>query len=315
MARVEDLIWSERYRPKTIDECILPQNIKDIAKGIVESGKMQTLMFTGRAGVGKTTLAQAIAHELGADFMKINASTEGSIDTIRTKLTQFASTVSFSDSLKITLLDEIDGSSKAAQDGLRGFIEEFAHNHAIIFTCNFPGKVSEALKSRSKIINFKIAKTDKPELAAQFMKMCINILNENGVEYDKKVLAELIMKKFPDFRSILNELQGYAAGGKIDEGILLDLSEESFNQLISALKSKKFTDVRKWVAEHTDIESEQLFRAFYDKASSKLENKSIPELILLLGEFSFKSSLCADQEINTMAFLTNILLSQSIVWR
>ncbi len=315
MNDVTDLVWSERYRPKTIEECILPQNIKDIAKGFVENKNIPTLLFTGSAGVGKTTLAHAIANELEADFMKINASTEGSIDTIRTKLTQFASTVSFSNSKKITLLDEIDGSSIQAQQGLRGFIEEFAHNHSIIFTCNFSGKVIDALKSRSKVIDFKVSSKDKTEMASQFMKRCINILNENNVEFDKKVLAELVMKKFPDFRSVLNELQGYAAGGKIDEGILLDLTEDAFNQLIGFLKNKKFTDVRKWVAEHSDVEPIQLFRTFYDKSASKLENKSIPELILLLGEFSYKSSLCADQEINTMAFLTNILLNQSIVWK
>lgn len=312
---LENAIWSEKYRPKTIDDTILPKHIKDQAKGIVESGKVQTMLFTGTAGVGKTTLAQAIANELSADFMKINASSEGNVDLIRTKLAQFASTVSFTDSRKITLLDEADGLTGQAQQALRGFIEEFSGNHSIIFTCNFSSKIIDPLKSRCKVIDFKISNAERVELSTQFLKRVLTILDAEGVEYDKRAVAELVMKKFPDFRSVLNELQGYAAGGKIDAGVLIDLSDDMFKELIAGLKAKKFNDVRKWTAEHTDIEPATLYRTFYDKSAAHLQPKSIPELILLLGEYSYKSAFVADQEINTMAFLTSVMLSENILWK
>ena len=312
---LENMIWAEKFRPKTIDECVLPESIKGLAKGLVASGNLPSLLFTGSAGVGKTTLAYAIANELGADFMKINASSEGNVDLIRTRLSQFASTVSFTDSKKITLLDEADGLTTVAQQALRGFIEEHSTNHSIIFTCNFVSKLIEPIRSRCKVIDFKISPVDKTKLAAQFCKRVYKILDAEGVKYQPQVVAELVLKKFPDFRSVLNELQGYSAGGSIDAGILLDLSDAIFDVLITALKNKKFNDMRKWVGEHSYIDSTELFKTFYDKASSKMQSKSLPETILLLGEYSYRSGFVANQEINTAAFLTALMLSDNIEWK
>jgi DNA polymerase III delta prime subunit len=312
---MSELILSEKYRPKTINECILPQEVKDRLNGIIASGKMQSMLFSGSAGVGKTTVARAIANELNADLLFINASMENGIDTMRTKVTQFASTVSFNDSNKITILDECDSLSLDAQKSLRGLIEEFGGNHSIIFTCNYPQKVIDAIHSRCTCIDFKITAKDKPLIAARFLKRVINILDTESIEYEKEAVAALVMKKFPDFRSVLNELQSYSAGGKIDSGILTNLTEESFVRLITALKGKKFGEVRRWVSEHIDIDSAILFRLFYDNAFERLESKSVPELILYLGEFSYKDSFCADSEINRMAFLTTLMVSSNIIWK
>lgn len=213
------------------------------------------------------------------------------------------------------LTHNCDGLSQEAQQALRGFMEEFSKNHSIIFTANFASKVIDPIKSRCVNIDFRISKDEKVSLSAQFLKRVLYILDSESVEYDKKSVAELVMKKFPDFRSMLNELQGYSAGGKIDSGILLNLSEESFNILITALKSKKFNDVRKWVGEHADLDSTQLFRMFYDKSSEKMVAKSIPELILLLGEYSYRDYFSADKEINRVAFLTSVLCNHNIEWK
>ena len=311
----DNLFWAEKYRPKTIDECILPETIKKQAHGLVLDKNNPSLLFTGKSGCGKTTLAQAIAAERGADFMKINASLERGIDTVKYKIAQFASTVSFTDSKKITLLDEADGLTADAQRSLNGMFEEFAGNHTFILTCNFPSRLIPAIRSRSKIIDFKFSAKEKTVLATQFVKRVLDILDKEGVECDKRAVAELVMKKFPDFRAVLNELQGYAAGGRIDAGILLDVCDEALSKLVEALKSKKYNDVRRWVAENSDMEQSQFFRLLYDKASEKLEPRSIPELILLLGEFSYKSAFVPDAEINTMAFLTMVMTSDSIVWK
>jgi DNA polymerase III delta prime subunit len=310
-----ELILSEKYRPKTIEDCVLPESVKNQIRGLIADGNIPSMLFLGGAGCGKTTLARAIAHEMNADVMFINASMEGNVDLIRTKLLQFASTVSFTDSKKITILDESDGLTQQAQQALRGFIEEFGKNHSIIFTANFAGKIIDPIKSRCKVIDFKITSKEKPGIAAKFMKRVMNILDIENIEYDKAAVASLVMKKFPDFRSILNELQGYSAGGRIDAGILSNLSEESFGILITALKEKKFGDVRKWVGEHSDLESTEMFRMFYDIANVQLQPKSVPEMILHLGEFSYKDYFVVDKEINRMAFLTTIMVSQNIVWK
>jgi len=308
------MILSEKYRPKLIDDCILPESTKEIIKGLISTGNVPTMMFVGGAGCGKTTLARAIANELNADLMFVNASLEG-IDAIRTKITQFASTVSFTDAKKITILDEADGLHQGAQQALRGFIEEFSGNHSIIFTANFSAKIIPAIHSRCKVIDFKISNKEKPTIALKFLKRLIMILDKEDIKYEKEAVAALVMKKFPDFRSVLNEIQGYAAGGKIDSGILLNLSEESFNALITSLKAKKFSEVRKWVAEHSDLESTHLFRMFYDTALPLLEQKSVAELILHLWDFSYKDYFVADKEISRMAFLTTIMISNGIIWK
>ena len=213
------------------------------------------------------------------------------------------------------LTHNCDGMSPQAQGALRGFIDEFGKNHSIIFTANYAGKIIDPIKSRCKVIDFKISAKDKPLIAAKFLKRVFTILNTEKIEYEREAVAALVMKKFPDFRSVLNELQGYAAGGKIDAGILLNLSDEVFVQLTTALKSKKFSDVRKWASEHSDFEPAHFFRKFYDTSFEKLESKSIPEVILLLGEYSYKSYFVADQEINTMSFLVSVMSSPSVVWK
>lgn len=308
-------ILSEKYRPITVDECILPESTKEQVKGMIAAGNLPSLMFIGSPGSGKTTLARAIANELGADILFINASLENGVDRIRTKVMQFASTVSFTDAKKITVLDEADGLTPEAQKSLRGFIEEFSGNHSFIFTGNFGNKIIEPIRSRCKIVDFKISAKDKPLIAAKFIKRLFAILEKEKIEYDKEAVVALVMKKFPDYRSILNEIQGYAAGGKVDAGILTNMTEDSFNALISALKNKKFGDMRKWVAENSDIESSDMFRMFYDAASEKLEPKSIPELLLTLGEFSYKDYFCADSELNRAAFLTTLIMSTGIHWK
>jgi DNA polymerase III delta prime subunit len=311
---IDSTPWAERFRPSIINDCILPESIKTQVKGLIASGNLPSLLFTGGAGCGKTTLARAIANEIGADFMQINASMYG-VDKIRDDVKQFASTVSFSDSKKITLLDEADGLGQVAQQAIRAFIEEFSGNHTIIFTCNFPNKIIDAIHSRCKTIDFKVHKADKTALATQFVKRVFTILTTMGVEYDKRAVMELVTKRFPDYRSIWNELQGYAAGGKIDAGILLDLDKDLFSALITSLKSKKYGDARKWIAEHSDMDQTQFFRMFYDNASDVLEPSSIPELILSLGEYSYRSSFVVDQEINTMAFLTSLFVNPNIKFK
>lgn len=308
-------IWVEAYRPKTVDECILPKSLKSEAKGFVQKGHFPNMLFTGTAGIGKTTLARAMCNEIGADLMVINASSENGIDTIRTKIMQFASTVSFSDSKKVTLLDEADYLTAQAQAALRNFIEEFAGNHSMILTCNFKNKIIEPLHSRSAVFEFKIPSDEKSDLMTQFFRRCSEILTKEGVEFDKKVVAEVVKKHFPDFRRCLNELQRYSASGKIDSGILLDFSTEALSSLVKSIKDKKYNDVRKWVAQNSDIDTTILFRSFYDFSTEKMMPKSIPHLVLLLADYQYKSAFVADQEINTMAFLTEVMLNQSIEWR
>lgn len=310
-----DDILSEASRPKTVEDCILPEHIKMQIRGLISEGNLPSMLFVGGPGCGKTTLAYAIANEMCADVLFINASLNNSIDTIRTNVLQFASTMSFTNAKKITILDEADGLSNDAQKALRGLVEQFSKNHSIIFTANFGGKMIDAIKSRCVVVDFKIAQKEKPTIAAKFMKRLMTILDSRDIEYDKDAIAALVMKKFPDYRSIFNEIQGYSAGGRIDAGILSNLSEESFNVLITVLKSKKFSEMRKWVAEHSDLESTELFRLFYDCAIDKLESKSIPELILHLAEFSYKDYFVVDKEINRCAFLTTVMLSQNIVWK
>lgn len=312
---MSEQILSEKYRPKTVDECILPEATKDLVNGIIKDGNILSLLFVGSPGCGKTTLARAIANEMGANLLFINASLNGNIDTLRGDIIRFAKTSSMSGSKKITVLDEADGLTQATQQALRGVIEECSNNHTFIFTANYENKIIEAIHSRCKVINFKISKKEKPEIAKKFLRRVFTILDAESIEYEREAVATLVMKKFPDFRSVLNELQGYSAGGKIDSGILASLSDEAFGQLITSLKEKKFNDIRKWVGEHSDIESVHFFRMFYDKCSDLMQPKSIPELIIVLGDYSYKDYFMADKEINRMAFLTTLLVSSNIEWK
>jgi replication factor C small subunit len=307
-------IWVEAYRPRTIEETILPESTKEMAKGYISQGRIPNLLFSGGAGVGKTTLARAMCEEVGADYIIINASSEGNIDTLRNKMTQFASTTSFSDSRKVVILDEADNLTAVFQAAFRNAMEAFSENCTFILTCNFPQKLIEPIHSRCGVVSFKIPNKERPALASSFFKRTTQILEKEGIEYDKKVVAEVVQKYFPDFRRCLNELQKYSASGKIDSGILLNLDDNLFNQLIDIMKAKKFNEMRKWIAANPDIDSVQFFRMFYDIAADRMEPKGIPNLVLLIGQYQFYASQVADQEINRAAFLTEILVGD-LSWK
>ena len=311
----KEFLWCEKYRPKTIDETILPQSCKDIAKGYIHQGRIANLLFSGGAGVGKTTLAKAMCDEVGSDWIIINGSDEGrNIDVLRTKITQFASTASFSGNKKVVILDEGDYlNPTSVQPALRNFIEQFSSNCTFILTCNYKNRLIEPLHSRFKNIDFKISTKDKPVLAAQFFKRLTQILETEKVAFDKKVVAELINKYFPDFRKAINELQSFSVAGNIDSSILINFSDDAFNELTKFLKEKKFNDMRKWVANHSD-EASSIFTMIYDKCSEKLEAKSLPSLILLLAQYQFQAAHVANQEINTAAFLTEVMMSD-LSWK
>jgi len=302
-------LWVEKYRPQKIDDCILPESLKTTFHQYVKQGELPTLLFSGTAGVGKTTVAKALCNEIGAEFIVVNGSEEGrSIDVLRTTIKGFATTVSLTDAKKVVIIDEADYmNAQSVQPALRNFIEEYSNNCRFIFTCNFKNRIIEPLHSRCSVIEFKIDGVEKQKVAGLFFKRVTQILTQEGVEFDPKVVAELITKHFPDYRRMLNELQRYSVSGKIDTGILANLSEESYKGLVSDLKEKKFNDVRKWVAKNSDLESSELFKQLYDNASVYMEAASIPQLVLILADYQYKSAFVADQELNTMAALTEIM--------
>lgn len=307
--RDEQFLWVEKYRPQTIDDCVLPENLKKTFKEYITQGQLPNFLFSGTAGVGKTTVAKALCNEIGAEYLLINGSDEGrNIDTIRTKIKQFASTVSLTDSKKVVIIDEADYmNADSVQPALRSFIEEFSNNCRFIFTCNFKARIIEPLHSRCSVIDFKINPADKPKVASALYRRIADILSFEQIEFDSKVVAELITKHFPDNRRILNELQRYSVGGKIDSGILINMSEESFKTLTRYLKDKNFTEARKWVGKNSDADTTQLFRQLYDTSSSNIEPASIPQLVLILADYQYKAAFVADQELNIMAALTEIM--------
>lgn len=301
-------LWVEKYRPQTIDECILPDSMKKTFKEFISSGELPNFLFCGGAGVGKTTVAKALCNEIGAEYLFINGSEESGIDILRHKIKNFASSVSLTDAKKVVILDEADYlNANSTQPALRGFIEEFSNNCRFIFTCNFKNRIIEPLHSRCAVVEFKIENSEKPKIAGEFFKRVKNILQTEGIESDLKVVAELISKYFPDYRRVLNELQRYSVSGIIDSGILVNLGDESYVELIKNLKAKNFTEVRKWVGKNSDVESTELFRKLYDKATDYLELGSIPNLVLILADYQYKAAFVADREINTMAALTEIM--------
>lgn len=307
-SRDEMFLWVEKYRPQKIDDCVLPQALKDTFRQYVEQGELPNFLFTGSAGVGKTTIAKALCNEIGAEFMMINGSEESGIDTLRTKIKGFASTISLTDAKKVVILDEADYlNANSTQPALRGFIEEFANNCRFILTCNFKNRIIEPIHSRCSVIEFKIDSKDKQEIAATFFKRAVSILKQEQIEFDPKVVAELITKHFPDYRRILNELQRYSVSGKIDSGILVNMSEESFKGLIKLLKEKDFTEVRKWVSKNSDSDTTSLFRELYDSAATTIEPNSVPQLVLILADYQYKAAFVADHELNIMAALTEIM--------
>jgi DNA polymerase III delta prime subunit len=304
----DDFLWSQLYRPKTIDQCILPVGLKTTFQQFVDNGTIPNMLLTGRAGVGKTTVARAMLEQLECDYMIINGSMNGNIDTLRTDISQFASSMSLMGGRKYVILDEADYlNPNSTQPALRNFMEEFSKNCGFILTCNFKNKIIEPLHSRCTVIDFKIPNNEKAKMASQFMKRCKGILEVEGIEFSDAVLAELINKYFPDWRRVLNELQRYSATGKIDSGILTNLGDESFKQLFEFLKTKSFSNMRKWVGENSDIETSVLFRKIYDTASQYIKPASIPQLVLIIGDYQFKAAFVADPEINIVACLTMIM--------
>ena len=309
MKTMEHYLWVEKYRPRTIDECILPEGIKKTFKDMVQSGESQNLLLSGGAGCGKTTIAKALCSELDTDVIVINCSEDGNIDTLRTRIRDFASSVSISGNKKVVILDEFDYSNaQSTQPALRGFIEEFSDNCRFILTCNFKNRIIEPIHSRCTVVNFLIPNKEKPKLAMGFMERVKYILDEEGIPYEEKVIAELIKKHFPDFRRILNELQRYSIAGTIDVGILTQIGEVDTKKLITAMKEKDFTSVRKWVVENIDNDPTQIFRNIYDGMYDYFDGSSIPKVVLILAEYQYKSAFAADSEINLTACLVEIMM-------
>lgn len=304
----DDFLWSQQYRPKTIEECILPERLKQTFQQFVNDKNIPNMLLTGRAGIGKTTVARAMLEQLDCDYMMINGSMNGNIDTLRTDINQFASSLSLVGGRKYVILDEADYlNPNSTQPALRNFMEEFSKNCGFILTCNFKNKIIEPLHSRCTVIDFNIPSSEKAQLALHFMKRIKGILNEKEIAYHDATIAELIKLHFPDWRRILNELQTYSATGTIDTGILANASEQSFKGLFKLLKEKSFTGMRKWVGENSDIETSILYRRIYDNAIKHIKPDSIPQLVLILGEYQYKAAFVADPEINNVACLTMIM--------
>ena len=305
-----DFLWVEKYRPKTIEECVLPKRMKDTFASIRDTGELQNMMLTGTAGVGKTTVARALCNELELDYIIVNGSEEGNIDTLRTKIKQFASTVSLQGGYKVVILDEADYlNAQSTQPALRGFIEEFSQNCRFILTCNFKNRIIEPLHSRCSVYDFYVAPNEQPQILADFMDRVSDILTKENITFDKKVLAELIMKYRPDFRRVINELQRYSVSGTIDTGVLANMSDESFNSLVNSLKDKNFKDMRKWVASNIDLEPSVIFRKIYDTMMDNIQPKSIPQVVLILADYQYKNAFVADHELNVVACMTEIMAS------
>jgi len=302
-------LFVEKYRPRTIDDCILPESLKSTFKDLVKSGDCQNLLLTGGAGCGKTTIARALCNELDADYILINCSEDGNIDTLRTKIRTFASTVSISGGKKVVILDEFDYSNaQSIQPALRGAIEEFASNCRFIITCNYKNRIISPIHSRCTNIEFIIPSDEKPTLAAQFMERVQYILNEEGIRYEDPVLAQLITKYFPDFRRVLNELQRYSVAGIIDVGILSQIGELQVKELVTSMKDKNFTEARKWVVSNLDNSQTELFRKIYDGLYQYMESSSIPQAILILADYQHKAAFVADQEINLTACIVELMM-------
>jgi len=310
---MSDFLWVEKYRPKKISECILTEDLKNTFTQFLKQKEIPNLLLSGTAGTGKTTVARALCEELGSDYIIINGSDEGrQIDTLRNKIKNFASTVSLTEEAnhKVVIIDEADYmNADSVQPALRNFIETFYNNCRFIFTCNYVNKIIPALHSRCTVIDFKIVNGQVQKTASAFMKRMEDILKLENIEYDKKVLAELIMKYRPDFRRTINELQRYSVRGKIDSGIMFSLSEANTKELVKSLKDKRFNDMRKWVVNNLDKEPSSLFKTIYDVLYTALDSKSVPQAILILAGYQYKSAFVADQEINMVACLTEIMAS------
>ena len=308
---MSDFIWVEKYRPKTIDECILPDGIKKTFQDFLQAGEIPNMLLSGPPGIGKTTVAKALCNQLGADYYVINGSDEGRfLDTVRTNAKNFASTVSLTSESKhkVIIIDEADNTTSDVQLLLRASIEEFSKNCRFIFTCNYKNKIIDPLHSRCSVVDFSVNKKDKTTIAAQFFSRINHILDKENIKSDKKVVAELISKHFPDWRRVLNECQRYSVGGEIDSGILASFSDVSINDLTKNLKEKNFSEVRKWVNTNLDNDTTLLFRRIYDSLYETLVSSSIPAAVLILAKYQYQVAFVADQEINLLACLTEIMV-------
>ena len=307
---MNDFLWVEEFRPNRVSDCVLPSQIKEVFQGFVNDGRIPNLLLSGPPGVGKTTIAKAMCDEIGVDHLMINGSNEGrNIDTVRTLLQQYCSSVSMQGGRKIVIVDEADYmNAESVQPALRGFIEKFSANVSFIFTCNFRNRIIDPIHSRCSVIEFTIPKSSRPQLASECLGRVKSILEEKHINYDEKVLVELIMKHFPDMRRVLNELQRYSAGGVIDAGILAQIGEINLNELMRALKEKHFSEVRRWVTENIDNDPVRIFRKIYDGVSVHLKDASVPQVVLILADYQYKSAFVADQEINLVACLTEMMV-------
>jgi len=304
----KDFLWVEKYRPASIADCILPSQLKQTFQAIVDGGDIPNMLFTGTAGLGKTTVAKAICNQLGLDYILINGSEEGNIDTLRGKIKQFASSVSLQGGYKVVILDEADYlNPQSTQPALRGFIEEFANNCRFILTCNFKNRIIEPLHSRCSLYEFNTSKKDMAELAANFHKRFIEILEKESVQYDVKAAAVMIMKYAPDWRRVLNEGQRNAISGMAIDGSSTGTSSNSIDSLISCLRNKDFKGMRKWVVDNLDMDTTAIFRGVYDSMNANVESKSIPQLVLTLADYQYKDAFVADHELNVVACMTEVM--------
>jgi DNA polymerase III delta prime subunit len=310
---MEHLLWTEKYRPQTIEDCILPERLKKPFQEYVNQKNIPNLLLAGGAGVGKTTVAKAMCNEIGCDYMVINGSDESGIDTFRTKIKNYASSMSLTGGRKVIIIDEADYlNPNSTQPALRNAIEEFASNCSFIFTCNYKNRIIEPLHSRCAVIEFSLKNGEKAKMASAFFKRVQTVLQSENVDFEDKVIAELTKKHFPDFRRILNELQRYSQFGKIDTGILAQIGDVSINEIVKFIRDKDFGAIRKWVATN-EVDSGTLFRKIYDSMYDVMKPQSIPQAVLILADYQYKSAFVADHEINTVACLTEIMVNCEFV--